>query len=380
MKIKLSNYKSGIYRKGDKYQYFLPNAIHVSYELDDKSLLPLIEQASLKLGELNSFAQLVPNIDLFIHSLVAKEAVKSNSIEGTQTNIAEALSEELHVEPERRDDWREVQQYIKAMNKSIQALNKLPLSTRLIKDAHKILLSGVRGTHKLPGEFRLSQNWIGGVTLKDAMFIPPHHQHVPELMSDLEKFLNDYELEIPHLVKIGIAHYQFETIHPFLDGNGRMGRLLITLYLVSNNILNKPLLYLSDFFDQHRQLYYDNLTKVREKHDMCQWLKFFLIGIIETATKSVSVLHQVLHIKESVMQDRLPTLGRKFKDAQILLEHLFINPVLNGQDIQKILDLSPKAANDMIKDFIELEILTEISGYKRNRIFAFSEYLDILRG
>jgi Fic family protein len=246
--MSINNFKAGRLVQRYKYKSFEPNLINQKWLLDNAELQLLLSQADIKLGELNGFSQLIPDVDFFIKMHVLKEGTKSSRIEGTNTNIDDAVQKAEYIEPEKKDDWQEVKNYVDAMNKAIKALDKLPLSNRLLKQAHKTLLQDARSSHKIPWEFRKSQNWIGGASLNDAVFIPPHQDSVDDLMADLEKFLHNDNIAIPQLIKIGIAHYQFETIHPFLDGNGRIGRLMITLYLVSNQLLHKPTLYLSDFF------------------------------------------------------------------------------------------------------------------------------------
>ncbi len=375
--MNIKDFKAGSLQNGGHYQYFMPASINHTFYWTDEALNELLEKAAIKLGELNSFARLVPDIRMFIIMHVYKEAVLSSRIEGTKTMLEEALLEEKDVDPEKRNDWKEVNNYAAAMNFAIDSLNKLPLSGRLIRDTHRILLQSVRGEHKAPGEFRKSQNWIGGAAIQDAVFIPPLHTDVPELMSDLEKFLHNEEIKVPHLVRIAIAHYQFETIHPFLDGNGRIGRLLITLYLISKEIMEKPLLYLSDFFEKNKGLYYDNLSEVRRKDGLAQWIRFFLSAVIETADKSAQTLKKIINLKSSLEQEKILNLGKRVKTGQKLLQALFCRPVIQVKDVEKEIGLSPKAANDMIREFLRLKILNEITGYQRNRVFAFEEYIKL---
>lgn len=373
----IKDFKAGSYKKQYQYKSFMPSLVNIDWQLSDGGLINLLSEADIRLGELNAFSQLVPDIDFFIKMHVSKEATTSSRIEGTQTNIAEALQKAEYIEPEKRDDWEEVQNYIKAINAAIQALETLPLSNRLLKNAHLTLLQGVRGKERQPGEFRYTQNWIGGASLSDAVFIPPHQDDLPELLTDFEKFLNDNIHPLPHLIKIGIAHYQFETIHPFADGNGRIGRLLITLYLVSKGLLVKPTLYLSAFFEKNKSLYYDNLTRVRTHNDLTQWLKFFLEGIKQTAQNSIETFKAIIALRQEVEHRDILTLGKKIKLAQNLLHFLYSNPVTDSQEISKHLSINPSTALRLIEDFIRMGILKEITGYKRNRVFVFEKYLQL---
>jgi Fic family protein len=376
--ISLENYHAGFYEKGTSgYSWFVPTKVNDTWNLNDPTLDILIEKAALKLGELNAFSKLVPNIDLFIQLHVTKEAVISSRIEGTKTSMNEALLEEEEVNPERRNDWKEVNNYIKALNFAVSELEQLPISSRLIRNTHAILLNSVRGEHKQPGEYRKSQNWIGGSSPGNATFVPPHHKYLNELMGDLENFIHNEAINLPALIKIAIAHYQFETIHPFLDGNGRIGRLLFTLFLVDQKVLNRPLLYLSEYFDKHRGLYYDNLTFVRTKNDMTQWLKFVLAGVAETAEKSTATLSKLLALKADTENLIYKTFGRKSHHAALLLQALLKKPVTNVSQSKNTTGLSFKAANNLVADFVSAGILQEMTGQSRNRVFVFKQYLNL---
>ncbi|MEZ4988415.1 MAG: Fic family protein [Saprospiraceae bacterium] len=376
----MKHFQSGNYRKQiEGYQSFSPTPINRQWIIDDPEILELLGEADRFIGKLDMFSNYVPNVDLFISMHVVKEATTSSRIEGTKTNIQEALMPESDVDPEKRDDWQEVRNYIDAMNFAVAKLSELPLSGRLIRDTHKILLSGARGRHKLPGEFRNSQNWIGGVTLKDAAFVPPHHSEVPELMGDLEKFIHNESIKVPHLIKIALAHYQFETIHPFLDGNGRVGRLLITLYLVSSGLLKKPVLYLSDFLDKNRSLYFDNLSAMRTRNDLVQWLKFFLVGVAETSAQACQTFDDILALRKELEGEKIPELGAKAKKARLLLDHLYQQPIVDGAEVSKVTGYSLPSAYKLLEAFQRMDILVEKTGFQRNRKFVFQTYLDLFQ-
>jgi Fic family protein len=376
--MSITNFKSGNLIQRYQYKSFEPSKVNLEWLIDNAELQFLLSQADIKLGELNAFSQLIPDVDFFIKMHILKEGTKSSRIEGTQTNIDDAVQKEENIESEKKDDWLEVHNYVETMNQSIKSLDKLPLSNRLLKQAHKALMRGVRGNRKTPGEFRKSQNWIGGVSLRDAVFIPPHQDSVDDLMNDLEKFLHNENLAIPQLIKIGIAHYQFETIHPFLDGNGRIGRLLITLYLVSNDLLSKPTLYLSDFFEKHRSLYYDNLTRVRTHNDLVQWLKFFLEGIRATSQNSIQTFKNIIKLRSEV-EIKIAKLGKKQEIAREFLQHLYSNPMVDSSDVVKLFNINISTALRLIDDFVKLKILKEITGQKRNRNFVFESYMKLFR-
>ena len=376
--MKFEEFKSGTYKNQFQYKSFLPSKINHQWTWDDPRINLLLEKAAQTLGELNAFSRIVPNVDLFIRMHILKEANTSSRIEGTKTDIEDVVLDESSVYPEKRDDWQEVQNYVQAMNEAIKQLENLPLSLRLIRNTHRILMTNVRGKHKTPGEFRTSQNWIGGSSLADAAFIPPHKDDMYDLLDDFEHFLYNDRIVVPHLIRCAIAHYQFETIHPFQDGNGRIGRLLITLYLVSNHLLIKPTLYLSDFFERHRGAYYDSLTRVRNSNDLGQWVRFFLEGVIETAEKGKTTFAQILKLHTNI-ESELMNLGKKTDNARKLLMHLYQSPVVSVKQVESILGVKYYSANELIKTLVEINILEETTGYSRNRVFMFKRYIDVFK-
>ena len=377
--MNISEFKSGEYEQQYEYRSFLPSSINREWTLSDPQILTLLEEANRLLGELNAFSQLIPDVDFFIRMHITKEATTSSRIEGTQTNIEEALVDKRDLDPDKRNDWQEVHNYIQAINVAIKRLSDMPLSNRLLRETHAVLLHGARGKHKQPGEFRTSQNWIG-VSLKHAAFIPPHHQHVPDLMSDLEKFMHNDQIHVPHLLKIALIHYQFETIHPFLDGNGRLGRLLIVLYLVSFGLLHKPALYLSDFFERHKGEYYDHLMAVRTTHKLEPWLRFFLLGMRETTALSIQVFKDILALKERIERKYMPTFHvRRQANVQALMRSLYRAPVTNIKIVTDLIKAQTNTAAALIDDFVKLGILKEFTGQKRNRLFIFEDYVRLFK-
>ncbi len=377
--MNIIDFTSGAFKQQYEYKSFSPEFINHAWEIADGEIQQLLSDADRALGELNAFSQLVPDVDFFIRMHITKEATQSSRIEGTRTNMEEALLDESDIEPEKKNDWVEVQNYVKAINEAIGQLQTLPLSNRLLRDTHRVLMEGVRGETKQPGEFRNSQNWIG-MSLKNAVFIPPHQDEVDELMNDLEKFIHNDEIKVPHLIKIAIAHYQFETIHPFLDGNGRLGRLMIALYLASFGLLHKPALYLSDYFERNKTEYVDRLMAVREANKMKEWLVFFLYGVRETAESSIQVFKDIIALKEKLEREILPHFStRRQKNAQNLMRHLYQTPIINIKAVANQLDLKTNTASALVNDFVKHGVIHELTGKRRNRTYVFREYLMIFK-
>lgn len=337
----------------------------------------LLSAADRALGRLDGSVLTLPNPDLFVFMYVRKEAVLSSQIEGTQSSLQDVLAAEAQLfDLDLPRDVDEVLNYVRAMNHGLARLPELPVSVRLIREIHTELMRGVRGGRLQPGELRTSQNWIGpgGSTLATATFVPPPHHAVPEALGDLEKFLHR-EDGLPPLVKIALAHVQFETIHPFLDGNGRVGRLLITFLLTERGVLHKPVLYLSHYFKQHRQDYYDHLQAVRERGEWEAWLTFFLRGVIEVAGEAADTARRILQLREQHRAAITSQLGRAAGNGHKVLERLYDRPIVSVHDVQKLTGTTYAAANSLVARLVKLGILGEMTGYARNRRFRYAPYI-----
>lgn len=375
----MNNFQAGDYISQGWYNSYLPNPINRRWIINDMEIINLLSKADRVVGRLDMFSEYVPNIDLFISMHVYKEATKSSNIEGTQTKIEEALLNEEDVPLDRRDDWTEVQNYTIAMNQAIKDLKTLPLSSRLIRETHKRLMSGVRGNNRCPGEFRYSQNWIGGASLTDAIFVPPVFTEIPNLMSDIENFIHNPVCDLPDLIKIALLHYQFETIHPFNDGNGRMGRLLITLYLVSKGILKRPILYLSDYLESHRRTYYDKMMNVRFGNDVSSWVKFFLEGIIATAEKGTKSLNDIMIIQKEY-EEQIKSIGSRSANALKLIDSMYQNPITDITKASIVIGQSFPTARTLVELLTKKGILSEITGGKRDKKYVLTKYMHIFEG
>lgn len=375
--MKLEEYKSGKYVKMNDYKAFIPSKINYNWGWDDTKLDKLLAEANRQIGELNAYSLLIPNVDLYIKMHVKIEANKSSRIEGTRTTVEEDLLDVSDINPEKRDDWEEVQNYVKATNYGVARIKEgFPVCTRLIREIHEILMQGVRGEHKTPGEFRISQNWIGGSMPSTAVYVPPPHTEIAECLSDFEKCINNEEIDTPDLVKIAILHYQFESIHPFLDGNGRIGRLLIPLYIQSKGMLEKSCLYISDYIERNKDTYYDMLTRVRTHNDMIGWIKFFLEAVIETSKTAKEKFRKVVEL--TVEMDKIiVNLPVKSDNAKKVINVLYNEPIINRKKLCNITKIKEGTIKNIINCLLENDIIVETTGYSRNQIFTFQKYTDL---
>ena len=376
--MKLETNRAGILKRMQSdYECFIPhNLKELKLDIDDQ-LQSLINKAYLLLGRLDGMAITLPDIDLFVSMYVQKEAVISSQIEGTQASLIDVLQKDRN--NEKIKDTEEIVNYIKATNYAFKRLEELPLCMRLIKETHSVLLSGVRGNEKSPGEFRKSQNWIGYTrcTLNTASFVPPSPEEMEHSLSDLEKYIHEDSF-IPNLIKIALIHYQFETIHPFLDGNGRMGRLLIVLFLKERGLIEYPVLYLSYFFKKNRNRYYELLNNVRIKGEFEEWIKFFIKGICEISEDAISSIQKIIELKKADIEKIRNIPKGNISNLLLIYDYLLKHPFLETEDIRRLSDLSKPTVNKLLETLIELEILELVEEKKRYKQYVYRKYVDIL--
>ncbi len=374
---------AGTYNDNGQYKTFQPRLLADDIELSDKEIAVLHGDAMRYLGELNAYSQLVPNIDYFIRMHIAKEATTSSKIEGTNTNLADLLQDDedsrSELNTEQRDDLEEVQNYIKAINQAIESLHTLPLANRLICETHRVLLSGVRGFTRAPGEVRRTQNWIGGGgDIKSAVFVPPSPETLPDLLANLESYWHN-TATTPSLIKSALIHYQFETIHPFLDGNGRMGRLMIGLQLIDAQILAKPALYISDYFERHRADYYDALERVRHTGDYNHWVRFFLGAVVDVAQDAKNTLQAIVSLDREYTEriGQSPLSRTRQNNARELLTMLYGQPIVSIRQVEDMTGHSFQTSSDLVKKLEEMGILREITHAGKNRRYVLTEYFNL---
>ena len=373
--IDVDAFQAGQYVQNGEFRCFVPSLVNDQWEWRHPEINVLLAKASHSLGELNAFSRQAPNTDLFVYFSARAEAAASSRIEGTRTVLDEVVGPENEVLPERRGDLHEVQNYVAAL-REVRESPALPMSSRLIKRAHRTLMQGARGQNKSPGAFRRMQNWLGEAP-SSAAFVPPPASEVDALMSDLERFLHNDRIQVSPLIRIAVAHYQFETIHPFMDGNGRIGRLIIPLYLVEKGITDKPFLYMSRYLEKNKARYYENLMRARAGA-MSDWLKFFLVGADNAAAESARALKDMMALRETAAETIRLAFVRG-ESAAALLDFLFEQPVVGGADVAKRCGITPAAARTLIDKMRGIGILQELTKRRRNRLFVFREYLDIFK-
>jgi hypothetical protein len=376
--LKLENNRAGQLKKMQSdYQCFVPHNLKDIKLNIDSEINALVNKAYLLLGRLDGMAITLPDIDLFVSMYVQKEAVISSQIEGTQASLVDVLQKDKG--KEKIKDTEEIVNYIKATHYAFKRLNKMPLCMRLIRETHAVLLSNVRGEEKMPGEFRRSQNWIGhaGSTLKDASFIPPAPDEMDICLGDLERYIHE-DSTISNLIKIALIHYQFETIHPFLDGNGRMGRLLIILYLREQGLIEYPVLYLSYFFKKNRNRYYELLNNIRIKGEFEEWIKFFIDGICEISEDAITSIQKIVELKNTDMKKIRELSGSNISNLLLIYDYLLQHPFLEAEDIINLVGVSKPTANKLLENLMTIEIVELVEDKKRYRQYVYKKYVDIL--
>ena len=376
--MKLENNRAGQLKKMQSdYQCFVPHNLKDIKLNIDSEINALVNKAYLLLGRLDGMAITLPDIDLFVSMYVQKEAVISSQIEGTQASLVDVLQKDKG--KEKIKDTEEIVNYIKATHYAFKRLNKMPLCMRLIRETHAVLLSNVREEEKMPGEFRRSQNWIGhaGSTLKDASFIPPAPDEMDICLGDLERYIHE-DSTISNLIKIALIHYQFETIHPFLDGNGRMGRLLIILYLREQGLIEYPVLYLSYFFKKNRNRYYELINNIRIKGEFEEWIKFFIDGICEISEDAITSIQKIVELKNTDMKKIRELSGSNISNLLLIYDYLLQHPFLEAEDIKNLVGVSKPTANKLLENLMTIEIVELVEDKKRYRQYVYKKYVDIL--
>jgi len=379
-KPRMANRAGRYVKQPTGYRAFIPCELPPEPPVEiSGSLQVSLSHADRALGRLDGSIQTLPHPDLFVYMYVRKEAVLSSQIEGTQSSLQDVLAAEAKIlAPEAPQDVDEVVNYVRAMNHGLARLAELPVSVRLIREIHAELLQGVRGSHLTPGEIRTSQNWIGpsGCTLNEATFVPPPPHEVAQHLPALEKFLHT-DTHLPLLIKIGLAHVQSETIHPFLDGNGRVGRPLVTFLLCERDVLLKPVLYLSYFFKRHRQQYYEHLQAACDTGAWEEWLQFFLRGVIEVSAQATETARRILSLREQHRLAITEKIGRAAANGYRVLEHLYQHPIVSVNEVQALIGTTYPAANDLVTRLVECGILKEITGQQRNRRYMYESYIEL---
>ena len=362
------------------YEAFVPENLPPDPPIEfDAEMQVLLSRADRALGRLDGSVQSLPNPDLFVFMYVRKEAVLSSQIEGTQASLGDILEVEAQLfDPTRPNDTEEILNYVNAMNYGLARLEDLPMSLRLIREIHERLMRGVRGQHATPGEFRRSQNWIGpqGAKIADASYVPPPPSELPKLLGALEAYIH-VEDQLPLLVRIGLIHAQFETLHPFLDGNGRMGRLLIAFTLCQQTVLQKPVLYLSHYLKRHRADYYDLLQRVRTHGDWENWIKFFLQGVAEVANQATDTAREIVQLREDHRLRLIENLGKGAANGLRFLESLYRRPIFNVANVSDTLGITAQAANNLTDRLVQMGLVNEITGQRRNRVFRYDPYVAL---
>jgi Fic family protein len=376
--MKIENFVPGKWVERFQYKCFMPEFINHAWSWESSALTVELEQAIRALASLDACSRFVPDINLFIRMHVMREANASSRIEGTRTEMDEAVLPEIAISSELRDDWREVNNYVEAMNEVIAELDNLPLSMRLLKQAHARLLDGVRGKYKMPGCIRTSQNWIGGATISTAHFVPPAPEYLPDLLSDLECFWHNDKIEVPNLIRAAITHYQFETIHPFLDGNGRIGRLLIPFYLISKGDLSAPSLYVSDYLEHHREAYYKALSVAREPNGLLAWVSFFLSAVRETCENGYETFKQIFAFRDEMIT-YCAQKGARGTNLQRVIHVLYSHPSTTISTLAKDCKLEYRTANRCVKDLVTDGFLIEHDASPHNRIYSLQRYIDLFK-